>query len=123
LKQIVVKSGPVALKGVLSGGAAAEAIAGILPVEGVVQLWGEEIYFSIPLELGIEPDARQDMEIGEIAYWPDGPALCIFFGPTPASRGGRPRAYSPVNVVGRLTGDPSPLRSIPAGAGIVVEEG
>jgi len=82
----------------------ADAIRAALPLEGIVSLWGEEIYFSIPVSVDEAPDARQDMAVGELGYWPVGAAFCIFFGPTPASTGPMPRAYSNVNPFGALDG-------------------
>ena len=95
-------------------------ISKALPLEGSANVWGDEIYFDIPLTIEQEPDARQDVEVGELAYWPAGPAFCIFFGPTPVSTGDQPRAYSPVNVFGRLLDNPQPLKSVPQGAGIKI---
>ncbi|OFV84054.1 MAG: hypothetical protein A2W26_01760, partial [Acidobacteria bacterium RBG_16_64_8] len=71
----------------------ADAIRAALPLEGTVSLWGEEIYFSIPVRVDEASDARQDMGVGELGYWPVGAAFCIFFGSTPASSGPLPRAY------------------------------
>jgi len=87
-----------------------------LPIEGVANIWGEEIYFAIPVSAQQEPDARQDVEVGTIAYWPAGEAFCIFFGPTPVSRGSTPRAYSPVNLLGKIEGDLSELKNVRQGA-------
>ena len=56
-----------------------------LPLESTANVWGDEIYFDIPLSLDPEPDARADVAVGDLAYWPAGPAFCIFFGPTPVS--------------------------------------
>ena len=91
-----------------------------LPFESSANVWGDEIYFDIPLSLEQEPDARADVEVGDLAYWPAGPAFCIFFGPTPVSTGDQPRAYSPVNVFGRVSGDTGKLKTISAGAVIKV---
>jgi len=91
-----------------------------LPFESSANVWGDEIYFDIPLSLELEPDARADVEVGDLAYWPAGPAFCIFFGPTPVSTGDQPRAYSPVNVFGRVSGDTGKLKTISAGAVIKV---
>jgi uncharacterized protein len=87
-----------------------------LPLEGSVNIWGDEIYFSIPLQLELEPDAREVVAVGDLAYWPAGPAFCIFFGPTPVSDGDQPRAYSPVNVFGRVSGDSGQLKTVSDGA-------
>jgi hypothetical protein len=98
----------------------ARKILAILPTEGSANVWGEEIYFDIPLQAGLEPDAREEVEIGDLGYWPAGPAFCIFFGPTPVSRGDQPRAYSPVNVFGRVVGDAKQFRNVTGGAKISV---
>ena len=91
-----------------------------LPLESSVNVWGDEIYFNIKLHLELEPDARQDVEVGDLAYWPAGPAFCIFFGPTPVSVGDQPRAYSPVNVFGRVLGDAKQFKKVSNGAKIKI---
>jgi len=83
-----------------------------LPLESQVNTWGEEIYFKIPLYMPQEPDAHEIVAIGELGYWPVGQAFCIFFGPTPVSTDERPRAYSPVNILGKIMGDCEQLKSI-----------
>ena len=98
----------------------ARKIWNILPLEGSVTVWGDEIYFDIPLNLAQEPDARAEVEVGDLAYWPAGPAFCIFFGPTPVSTGGQPRAYSPVNVFGKVLGDATQFKGVPSGAAVKV---
>ena len=99
----------------------ARAIYDSLPLNGLVNVWGHEIYFEIPLQLELEDDARQDVEVGDLAYWPSGPAFCIFFGPTPVSRGEVPRAYSPVNVFGRVKGDALVFKTVANGSRILIE--
>ncbi len=94
----------------------ARKIADALPLEGTVNVWGEEIYFDIPLTIDQEPDASQDVNVGDLGYWPAGPAFCIFFGPTPVSTSDQPRAYSPVNVFGRVLDNPQLFRSVAGGA-------
>ena len=79
-----------------------EAVLKALPVDSTVSTWGEEIYFTTPVKVKQEK-ARVDMSIGEIAYWPPGQAICLFFGPTPLSTNNEPKAASPVNVIGRLS--------------------
>jgi len=96
----------------------ARKIGEVLPLEGSVNVWGDEIYFDIPLTLDQEPGASQDVEVGDLGYWPAGPAFCIFFGPTPVSSGDQPRAYSPVNVFGRVLDNPHFFKSVPNGATI-----
>lgn len=121
MHDILITAGHVSIRAVLGDTPTALEISKILPIQGITKLWGEEIYFSIPLRAILEPDAREDVEIGELGYWPEGPAFCIFFGPTPVSAGKNPRAYSPVNIIGRITGDPAALRNIPEGAKILVK--
>jgi len=99
----------------------AQRILEALPLDGRVHVWGDEIYFSIPLILDLEPDARQDVHVGELGYWPHGPAFCIFFGPTPVSTSEAPRAFSPVNVFGKTDQDARVLKGVPGGAEIQVE--
>lgn len=84
-------------------------------LRGAANIWGDEIYFEIPLSAPQEPDAREEVAIGTIAYWPIGRAFCIFFGPTPVSRSEKPRAYSPVNILGKIEGDLSGLRDVQQG--------
>ena len=93
----------------------AEKLWEALPVEGKGNVWGEEIYFEIPVSAHLEPGAKQDVDVGTIAFWPAGNAFCIFFGPTPVSKTEKPRAYSPVNILGKIEGDVSPLRDVPHG--------
>jgi hypothetical protein len=96
----------------------AQLVSAILPVEASANVWGEEIYFDIALQAELEPDAKEEVEVGDLGYWPAGPAFCIFFGPTPVSRGEQPRAYSPVNVFGHVIGDAKQFKSVPGGAKI-----
>ena len=95
------------------------ALADALPMDGRAARWGDELYFDVPVDVDLEPNARAEVEPGTIAYWPQGPALCLFWGPTPASTGSEPRAASPVNVVARLD-DIAPLSGLSAGAGATV---
>jgi len=93
-----------------------------LPFESTANVWGDEIYFDIPLCLDQEPDARADVAVGDLAYWPAGPAFCIFFGPTPVSTGDQPRAYSPVNVFGRVLGDAKLFKAVSSGVMVRVSK-
>jgi hypothetical protein len=80
----------------------ARKIRDALPIEAAGSYWGGELYFAIPVKAGLEPDAREVVEPGTVAYWPEGHCLCVFWGPTPASQGSECRAASKVNVVGRV---------------------
>ena len=87
------------------------AIWEALPFEGRANTWGDEIYFSIPVVVGSE-NPKEVVNMGDIAYWPPGKAFCIFFGSTPASRGGEIRPASPVNVIGRILDEPHVFRKV-----------
>lgn len=117
---IVITIGDGTLRAELSDSPTARAVWGALPVESSARVWGDEVYFDVPVDAELEPDARAEMAVGELAYWPAGSAFCIFFGPTPASTGAAPRAASPVNVLGRLTDDPARLRGVKPGAPVRV---
>jgi len=96
-----------AIPGELNDGETARALERRLPLKVRMSRWGDEYYGDIGAALGVKGsrDAREEMAVGELAYWPPGNALCLFFGPTPASDGAEPRAASPVNPVGKVTGD------------------
>jgi uncharacterized protein len=79
----------------------ADSVYLALPLEREINVWGGEIYFEIPVHEKLS-HGRKVMEVGEVAYWPEGNALCIFFGRTPASKGEAPEAYSPVTPLGKI---------------------
>lgn len=96
-----------------------DAIADALPLEGDAARWGDELYFRTEVDVPAE-DARAEVPVGAVAYWPQGNAVCLFWGPTPASRGDEPRAASPVNVVAELD-DVGPLSRVEGGATVRIE--
>lgn len=96
-----------------------DAIEDALPLEGEATRWGDELYFSVPVEAD-EEDGQTEVPVGGIAYWPPGTALCVFWGPTPASTGDEPRAASAVNLVAVLA-DVDPLTDLAGGAVVRVE--
>src|SRR5687767_4253669 len=102
MRQITITAGDVSAPAELYDGPTADAVWQALPLEAAASTWGDEIYFSIPVQANEEPDARADVAVGDLGYWPPGHAFCIFFGRTPASSDGDPRAASPVNVIGRV---------------------
>jgi len=87
-----------------------EAFFQALPIEGITNLWGEEVYFDVPLQMENENPSPSTVA-GDICYWSPGPAFCIFFGPTPASVGAEPRAASPCVPLGRIKGDATLFRN------------
>lgn len=122
-KTIKIRIGTATALGELNNSPTAALIWEELPFEGEVRRWGEEVYFPIPVKAGLERDAREIVEVGDIAYWPPGEAMCIFFGPTPASQRGEIRAASRVNIVGRVKGDLGIFRGARDGAKIFVDKG
>jgi hypothetical protein len=121
MPDIRIIAGPVTVLAALGGAPTARAIRAALPISGRASTWGEEIYFAIPVDADVEPGASAVVALGDIAYWPPGSALCLFFGPTPASHGNEIRAASAVNVVGRVEGDATVLRQVRDGTPIRVE--
>jgi hypothetical protein len=119
---IRITAGDASLAAELNDSPTAAAVLASLPIEASGNRWGEEIYFAIPVQEKAASDARADMEVGELGYWPPGAAFCIFFGPTPASEGDQPRAASPVNPIGRIVEDVEPLKAVPDGAKVTIEK-
>lgn len=99
------------------------ALKSALPLNSSVNRWGDEIYFYVDFASPLEEHARSSMKIGEIAYWPQGPAIAIFFGPTPASVGEEPMAASDCNVLGIVESSPEILRKAKDGAKLSITIG
>ena len=121
MNKIVITSGSCSTQAELNNGPTSQKIWEALPIDGRANTWGDEIYFEIPVNAEQEPDARAQVEVGEIGYWPMGSAFCIFFGPTPVSTDERPRAYSPVNILGRVLGDATLFKAVRDGDAIRIE--
>ena len=111
-RRIRINAGVVALDAELNDSPTAVAIHTALPLEAAAQTWGEEIYFRIPVEGKLDDTAAELVAVGDLGYWPTGRAFCIFFGPTPASRGKEIRPASAVNLVGRVLGDAKAFRAV-----------
>ena len=89
-----------------------DAILRKLPFEGRAALYKEEVYFEIPVKLGIEK-AKSTVEEGTLAFWPMGSALCIFFG--------KSQPYSPVNILGKITSNLELFKQVTSSNVIKVE--
>ena len=120
--KITISAGDVSLPAELNDSETARAIVEVLPIEGTANTWGDEIYFDIPVEFELEADARADVAVGELGYWPVGHAFCIFFGRTPMSRGDEIRPASAVNVFGQVEGDATIFTSVRDGTRIEIEK-
>jgi len=118
-KKIHIRAGAIEAEAELNDTRTAQAIWEILPIEGRANLWGDEIYFSIPLSLELET-GQELVNIGELGYWPQGNAFCIFFGPTPVSQGDEIRPASPVTVFGKIHGDATIFKKVDAGMKITI---
>jgi hypothetical protein len=119
-KQIRITVGDISAQAELNETETAKAIWEALPIEGRANTWGDEIYFSIPVRLETEK-SQATVELGELGYWAPGTAFCIFFGPTPMSRGDEIRPASPVTVFGQVLGDPTIFKEVTDGTRILVE--
>lgn len=114
-RAIRIEADGVRVYAILAATPTADAIWNAMPLHGTAQRWGEEVYFEIDLTLPLEAGARAEVAVGDIGYWPEGPAIALFFGKTPASAGDAPVAASPVNVFGRITGDAARLSRVRTG--------
>lgn len=121
MKDILIAAGAVQMEAELRDTPSGEAIWDALPLQGRVNRWGDEIYFSTGLDLDLENDATDTMPSGSLAYWPPGKGFCILFGATPASGAdGTPRLASESNPIGKVHGDPAELKSVSSGEKISV---
>jgi hypothetical protein len=120
-RRIKVTVDEVEVYGELNEAETADLIWKGLPIESQINTWGDEIYFSIPIQAKLEDTAQEVVELGDMGYWPPGNAFCIFFGPTPNSRGDEIRPASSVNVFGKVVGDPTVLKGVRTGAFVRVD--
>ena len=121
MDQIRITAGDVSLTATLNESHTSQMIWDALPIVGRVQTWGDEIYFQIPVTVSNDETAADVVDKGAVAYWPPGNALCLFWGPTPASRGDEIRPASAVNVCGMIEGDATQLADAPNGGEISID--
>ena len=119
-RNITIKVGAIELEAILNDSRTADAIWEALPFVANINTWGDEIYFAIPVNLELE-QGQEVVELGDLGYWPPGSAFCIFFGPTPMSRGEEIRPASAVTVFGRVVGDATTLKEVEPGTKIIIE--
>jgi len=118
-KKIRIIAGTIEAEAELNNTRTAQAIWEALPIKGRANLWGDEIYFSIPLSLKLEA-GQELVSTGDLGYWPDGNAFCIFFGPTPVSQGDEIRPASQVTVFGKVIGDATIFKKVATGTKITI---
>lgn len=118
-RKIKITVGKLELEAWLNETETASKVFEALAINSTVNTWGDEIYFTIPVTAGPE-DAREVVSLGDIAYWPPGKAMCIFFGKTPVSKGDEIRPASAVNIIGKLEGDYKSLKKVKDGEEITI---
>ncbi len=119
--RIQIKSGKIVMTAELADTPTANAIRDALPLTVAANTWGDEIYFSTPITQKLDATAVDVVQVGDLGYWPSGRAFCIFFGPTPVSRGSEIRPASAVNIIGKVIGDAREFKRVRDGDLIQLE--
>ena len=119
-RRIRITAGSISADALLDESETARLVWDALPLGVAGETWGDEIYFSIPVTAKPEKPV-ETVSMGDLGYWPPGSAFCIFFGPTPMSRGSEIRPASPVNVFGKIVGDATVFKKVRAGTQVRVE--
>jgi hypothetical protein len=120
-RQIRITAGSISALGELNDTRTGDVIWQALPLKARANLWGDEVYFAIPVNMDIE-NGQEVVNLGDLGYWPEGHSFCIFFGPTPVSSKGEIRAASAVNIIGKITGDPKVFKDVKQGDRITIEK-
>ena len=118
-RQIDIKVGSTKVRAEIDDSKTADTIWKAVPIKGTANLWGDEIYFEIPVDLELE-NGKEIVSAGDLGYWPSGSCFCIFFGPTPMSKGSEIRPASAVNVFGKVIGDAKIFKQVKEGNSIVI---
>jgi len=118
-RQIDIKAGSTKVRAEIDDLKTADAIWKAVPIKGTANLWGDEIYFEIPVDLELE-NGKEIVSAGDLGYWPSGSCFCIFFGPTPMSKGSEIRPASAVNVFGKVIDDAKIFKQVKEGNSIVI---
>ncbi|MBI4965330.1 MAG: hypothetical protein HY913_18785 [Desulfomonile tiedjei] len=110
--KIKIKIGNLSMDAELNDTATAKKVADALPFTTSFSTWGDEIYFSIPVDAPLDESAKEVVEVGDLGYWPTGKAFCIFFGMTPVSSPGKIMPASAVNIIGKVSGDAKAFKKV-----------
>ena len=121
--KIKIKVGNISEEAELNDTPTAKKIAEALPIKTPFNTWGDEIYFTIPVDADLDETAQEVVEVGDLGYWPTGKAFCIFFGQTPMSQEGKILPASAVNIVGRVLGDATRFKEVMQESEVVLETG
>lgn len=119
-RQIRITAGKVDARAELNDTKTADAIWKALPLKSKADTWGDEVYFEIPIHIELE-NGKELVSEGDLGYWPQGDCFCIFFGPTPMSKGNEIRPASAVNVFGKVIGDPKVFKQVKGDEAIIIE--
>jgi hypothetical protein len=110
--KIRIEIGTLSIEAELNDSLTSKKVAAALPITASFNTWGDEIYFTIPVDAELDETAREEVEMGDLGYWPSGQAFCIFFGQTPMSEPGRIVPASAVNIIGRIIGDATRFKEV-----------
>ena len=113
--------GDLSMEAELNDSPTAHKVAAALPISTSFNTWGDEIYYTIPVDSETEDSAQEVVQVGDLGYWPPGRALCIFFGQTPVSQPGKIMPASAVNVIGKVLGDATQFKRVMRERQIVLE--
>jgi hypothetical protein len=121
--KILIEIGEIKLTGELNSSNTAKLIVEKLPQENRINLWGDEIYFKIPVKTNLEEGyIKNRVNKGDLGYWPQGECFCIFFGPTPISTGDEIIPASEVTIIGKVLDDVSILKKVKAKEKICISQ-
>jgi len=119
--RIKITVGSLSMEAELSETLTAKKVADALPIRSAFNTWGDEFYFTIPVEAELDESAREEVEVGDLGYWPTGKAFCIFFGQTPMSKPGKIIPASAVNIIGKVVGDAGRFKEVRTETEVLVE--
>ena len=121
--RIRIVIGKLSMEGELNDTPTARKVKEVLPMKATFNTWGEEIYFTIPVDAELDESAKEEVEVGDLCYWPTGKAFCIFFGQTPMSSPGKIVPASAVNIIGRVIGDARNFKDVVGEDEVSLESG